>query len=119
MTASSFVKPLDFEDMKRCVKSRDKFEFRAVVPCNGLEWSVRIDGHNIDKELAESIWHGHDYLVGFSSDYSGKGQYGGFGFATEKLDQFDSWENFKLWFDRAMKSRPGYEVEEVGQMVLF
>lgn len=115
----SWVKPADFESMKEHVDKEEVFDFRAELKAGGMVFSVRIDGRFVDKSLAEEVWHGHDYLIGFQEDHWGKGNYGGYGFCTEKKGAFESWETFKEWFDKNMKHLGGYETEEYGQVSLF
>ena len=119
MCFDDFITPMDFDDAKKRAKSQGPFEIVKEIKWNGSKIKVRVDGRKIGKDLAESVWHGKDYLVVFSCDYHGKMGIGGWGGATEKLSIFDSLESFKEWFDRWMRKCDGYEVEQFGQMALF
>lgn len=115
----NWVKPVDFEKMKDRADKEEAFNFKSEVKSGGRVFSVRIDGRFVDKSLAEEVWHGKDYLIGFQEDHWGKGDYSGRGFCTEKKEMFENWESFKEWFDQNMKHLGGYEVEEYGQVSLF
>ena len=120
MNIRDFVSRDEYEMARGCAFSRKPFDIRKEVKVGKNKIDVHVDGRFVAEDLARDIWHGHDYLVGFSSNYSGKMGYGGFGGCTEKLGFLETWESFKEWFDKKMAGRyKDYEVEEYGQVSLF
>ena len=119
MTIRNFIKRMDFDDMKEKVGGKEAFSFESKVPVGGKIVKLVIDGRVIDKDLAESVWNGCNYLIGFDLAISGKGEYWGVGFCTTEWGIFKDWTTFKEWIDKNMSRVGGYETEEYGQMELF
>lgn len=119
MNISDFVTVDRYEEIKKKIKNREPFVIDAAKKEKGTSYRVVIDGRNIDEVLAERVWNGHNYIVGFSSDYSGKLGFGGGGGATDVFDFAESWDSFRKWFNSKMKRYENYEAEEYGQICLF
>lgn len=119
MNISDFVTVDRYEEIKNKIKNKELFAVDVAKKENGTVYRVVIDGRKVDDSLAERVWNGHNYIVGFNSDYSGKLGFGGCGGATDVFDFVESWESFKEWFNAKMKRYKDYEVEEYGQLCLF
>ena len=119
MCIDDFVKPLDFERIKAKVLSREIFQYEKRVVSEGITTKVCLDGRIIEKRIADSVWRGNDYLIGFAEDRTGRGTYCGSRFATDAVEIFENYDAFKVWFDRSMKHVPGYTRERIGQVAWF
>ena len=118
MNFHNFISFLDFDEVKAKSDVREPFIFEKGMKGKENTVTVRIEGRLIDKDLADQIWNGKDYLVSFNCEYKGKMGIGGWGGATEK-PLCESLDVFKKWFDKWMRGFGDYEVEEYGQMALF
>lgn len=121
MTISDFVSKCCFDQIKGCIDKKEVFEHRKEHKKNGGSITITLKGCNIEQELADKIWNGHNYLVHFDVQYNGRefGGLGGCGFAMDDFSIFESWDKFKDWFNNRMKRYNGYEVEKEEQMSLF
>lgn len=119
MNINDFVRKDDFVLINEGVNERKEFRHTGVYKKGNKQITMRIHGKTIDDDLARDIWNGNNYLVHFDADISGGGEYMGFGFATDKLWNFDSWDDFKEFVNKQMTYFKGYEVEEYGQLCMF
>ena len=119
----SFFTTEQFERARERARKNEPFELVGVAgdsKGSPNRIKIKVDGFFVNDDLAERIWHGHNYLVGFMCDYHGKKGQGGSGMATENFSFMETWEDFKAWIDRKMSPAfEEYEVEEFGQMSLF
>ena len=119
MNIHSFFSLEDFHLIQSRINSRAKFELAQRHKGKENRWEIRIDGRTINESLANDIWHGNNYLVGFSFEHQGKAGYGGKGWAVDTFPMFTDWDSFKAYIDKAMECYACYEAEEYGQMSLF
>ena len=96
------------------------FRIDREVKAGNKTISLHIFSSIIKQDLADDIWHGHNYLVHFHVDRTGGGEYYGGGHATDDMERLSKWETFKDKLDPILKHyTPGYEIEEYGQICLF
>ena len=118
MNIYDFVKPADFEKMRKSVISRELFAYEKESKTNDLKIKVSLEGRLVDILTAEAVWNGNDYLISFNEDHNGKKcGIGGHGYATDEYTHFCDWEHFKWWFDDNMRCFKEYQVEEPVKLV--
>ena len=119
MTIRNFFTPDDVCMMKNNTAAKEEFEIKKTCKGKKNAYTVTFLGRHIAKDLADNIWRGNDYLFHCQFDYHGQMGIGGKGWATEVFPMLRSWDDFKDWLDKQLKTWPEYETEEYGQMCLF
>ena len=119
MNIRSFFSLEDFQQIQQKATAHEPFSLFPKHKAKQNKYGIGITGRYIDEDTARDIWHGHNYLVSFTFDYSGKVGIGGKGWAVDTFPMLQSWYSFKDYIDKQMKCYPEYEVEEYGQMSLF
>lgn len=117
MTIKDFVSEQQYETIRQRIKERKVFCHEQSATGGGNKITVSLCGRYVEKETADKIWNGNDYLVSININYHGKVGIGGSGFATDKLEKFASWDSFKCWLDSLLERFDSYEAD--GQMCLF
>ena len=98
----------DYLFIKQQVDDDELFEVDKAV--EGFAF-VNIHSAYIDQDIAENIWHGETYLIHFDEACT-KGGYSGHGFATEKRNWLNTFEDFLDYLNREVCYRlPGYKDE--------
>lgn len=119
MNVFSFVTKEAFASMQERIKRREVFSYSQSAKCERNTITIRLESRFIDRDTAEKIWNGKNYLVHWNVDYRGKIGVGGSGRAYAEFTQFSDWETFKDWIDKHLERFEGYEVEQYGQLCLF
>ena len=119
MNIYDFVSKTRFDELKKYIEKHDDFEHHGSFKKGKHQIDVTIYGSHVDEDKAVNIWHGNDYLVHFSSNLSGGGEYMGFSGATDDLSFSRSWDDFKAWVDKKMTYYKDYETEVYGQLCIF
>ena len=112
----------DREDYEYCKHYTDKKENWTLVkePTKKKRKLAIMGRQCFDKdERFYEIWNGKDYLVHFDEQHNLPNNWGGFGYATEKTDWLNSYEDFIRYLESVCKHIPGYKDDCEYQMTLF
>lgn len=117
MNIDSFVKQDQFAMIQDRVNRKQVFAYEQSAKGSSNKITLSLIGRYIAKDLADSIWHGNDYLVSINVNYHGEAGIGGSGYAIDHFEKFASWDSFKTWIDAMLERFDDYEAD--GQMCLF
>ena len=122
MQLKDFIVKDDWKNIKANIDNRENFVFERKVKGKANRVELQIKGMHINQQLANDIWHGHDYLVDIQLNYHGASGIGGHGYCVDSFENYDNWEIFSSYINGMLICFSDYkrkEKEEMEQMSLF
>jgi len=111
----------DRSDWEYCKHYTDKHENWTLVkePTKKKRTLTLAGRVLLDQKLIDGVWRGKDYLIHFDEQHNLPNNWGGYGYATEKLEWLDSYESFIDYLETVCRHIPGYNDDVEFQMTLF
>lgn len=102
MNHTDFFSKADYMQIKQSIQNKQPFEIIG----KHKNQILKFEGAFIEDRYRD-IWNG-DYLIHINEDHND----GGRGYATDKFDDFETYESFVALVDKMLKNRPGYETAD-------